>query len=72
MFAPEQNTVDFVKKWLNASGIAYHRVGHSDNKGWLAFDATADEIENLLYTQYHIYEHVASGSFTAATKRYGA
>ncbi|KUJ20186.1 subtilisin-like protein [Mollisia scopiformis] len=69
MFAPEQKTVDAVRAWLIDSGIAPQRLTHSDNKGWLAFDATTEEAETLLLTEYHLYEHV-DGQTTAACESY--
>lgn len=56
-FRPSEDTVDLVGEWLEASGIGKHRITHSDNKLWLAFDATAEEAESLLHTSYHEYEH---------------
>ena len=66
MFKPSDETVEAVKSWLVNSGIAPHRITHSDNKGWLAFDATAEEAEGLLRTEYHTYEHAATGHKTLA------
>lgn len=52
-FSPSRETVDTVAEWLVASGIARERITHTDNKAWLAFDATAEEAESLLHTQYY-------------------
>lgn len=49
-----------VKDWLISAGIDSSRIVHSDNKGWLAFDATAQEAENLLLAEYYEHEHVRS------------
>jgi len=43
---------------------------HTDNKGWLAFDATADEMERLLQAEYHEYEHASSSGLRVGTDRY--
>jgi tripeptidyl-peptidase-1 len=56
-FAPSQDSVDLVGQWLESAGIAKHRITHSDNKQWLAFDATPEEAESLTHAQYHEYEH---------------
>jgi tripeptidyl-peptidase I len=66
MFAPSEDSVAAVRDWLISSGIAPQRITHSDNKGWLAFDATVAEAEELLLTEYHIYEHKATGHVSAA------
>jgi len=61
-FAPVEDTVTRVHGWLEEYGIAKHRITHSDNKGWLAFDATAEEAENLFYTEYFEHEHSTTGT----------
>lgn len=70
MFAPVQKTVDAVKSWLIDFGIDPKRITHSDNKGWLAFDATTAEAEGLLHAEYHTYEHATEGHVTSACERY--
>ena len=62
MFAPPEETVRAVREWLNSFDIHNSRVIHSDNKGWLAFDATVEEAERLLQTEYHEHEHKYSAS----------
>ena len=57
MFAPADEAVQAVRQWLTNFGIHDSRVVHSDNKGWLAFDATAEEAEKLLLTEYYEHEH---------------
>jgi len=69
MFSPDQKSVDSVRQWLADFGIDNTRIKHSDNKGWLAFDATTDEVEVLLHTEYHLYEH-KSRHVTPACERY--
>ncbi|KAJ4860049.1 pro-kumamolisin, activation domain-containing protein [Trichoderma breve] len=51
-FKPSDDAVETVAAWLIKSGISKERITHSDNKVWLAFDATAAEVENLLNTKY--------------------
>lgn len=52
-FAPSEDTVDAVTQWLVVSGgIDRERIAYTDNKGWLAFDATVEEAERLLVTEY--------------------
>jgi tripeptidyl-peptidase I len=57
MFAPVEESLKAVKEWLVSSGIHDSRVVHTDNKGWLAFDATVEEAESLLLTEFHEHEH---------------
>lgn len=56
-FAPSRHTVSTVRNWLNASGICTKRIQQSSNRGWLHFEATVAEMEELLKTTYWKYEH---------------
>ncbi|KAL9608371.1 MAG: hypothetical protein Q9167_006785 [Letrouitia subvulpina] len=56
-FAPSQESVDSVKQWLTSSGIASERISRSQSMGWLKFDATVEEVENLLKAEYFVYRH---------------
>ncbi|KAL2067873.1 hypothetical protein VTL71DRAFT_15971 [Oculimacula yallundae] len=69
-FSPEQKTVEAVTKWLMDFGIDVKRITHSDNRGWLAFDATTEEAESLLHTKYHVYEHETEGQMLPACESY--
>lgn len=62
MFAPSEEAVESIRQWLEASGIHPSRVVHSDNKGWIAFDAYAHEAERLFKTEFYEHEHVATSS----------
>jgi hypothetical protein len=70
MFAPSEKTVAIVREWLVSSGISAERITHSDNQGWLAFDATTEEAEALLHAEYHEYEHARTGNVVAACDAY--
>lgn len=60
MFAPSDEAVKSVQEWLEASGIHSSRIVHSDNKGWLAFDAEAHEAENLFKAKFYEHKHVST------------
>ena len=66
MFAPSEKAVADVRNWLIASGIADARIVHSENKGWLAFDATTAEMENLVQAEYHNFVHSSGDRFAVA------
>ena len=68
-FAPSEKSVDAVRGWLVASGISAERIAQSQNKGWLAFDATTSEAEELLHTEYHQYEHTSYGHVETACEQ---
>jgi tripeptidyl-peptidase-1 len=62
MFAPSEEAVESVRKWLEGSGIHESRVVHSDNKGWLAFDAYTHEVETLFRAEFYEHEHAGTNS----------
>jgi tripeptidyl-peptidase-1 len=64
MFAPAKQSVNAVKEWLNSAGIEAHRISQSVNKQWMQLDLSAGEAERLLQTQYHFYDHAATGKTT--------
>ncbi|KAK7965840.1 uncharacterized protein PG986_000117 [Apiospora aurea] len=70
MFAPSQESVDSVNVWLAESGIDPSRIVVSGSKAWIHVNATVSEVESLIKTDYHVYEHtsghlhVASGSYS--------
>ncbi|KAK3937828.1 putative Tripeptidyl-peptidase sed1 [Diplogelasinospora grovesii] len=68
-FAPPQASVDVVTEWLVGSGFAPERISQSVNKQWIQFDATVEEAEDLLFTEYHVWEH-SSGSRDISGDRY--
>ena len=52
-FAASQESVDGVTEWLKNSGIAPERIRKSQSLGWLHFNATVAEAEDLLKTEYY-------------------
>lgn len=69
IFAPSQTTVDSIHDWLVSSGIGAKKISQSVNKQWMQFDASASELESLLNTEYHVYEHGGTGKSTVACDR---
>ncbi|KAF2223360.1 putative alkaline serine protease AorO [Elsinoe ampelina] len=69
-FAPSAETVDAVRSWLVSAGISAERIGQSANKQWIQFDAKTEEAEKLLKTEYHAYQHAASGKTNIACDEY--
>jgi len=60
-FAPSQESFDSVTAWLKHSGIAPERIRKSQSMGWLTFDATVGEAENLLKTEFFLHKHSLTG-----------
>lgn len=60
-FAPSEATVTAVRDWVASVLGEKKRITHTDNKAWLAFDASTQELETLLRAQYHEHHDDASG-----------
>ena len=56
-FAPSQESFDAVIVWLKSSGIAPERISRSQSMGWLTFEATVAEAEDLLKTEFFMHKH---------------
>ncbi|TGJ88447.1 hypothetical protein E0Z10_g268 [Xylaria hypoxylon] len=61
-FAPLESSVQAVRSWLVEAGIDAHTISQSSNKQWVQFDAPVDQVEDLLMTNYHIWEHKTTGA----------
>ncbi|OQE42187.1 hypothetical protein PENCOP_c004G05160 [Penicillium coprophilum] len=70
MFAPSKDTVHTVRRWLESSGIHESRIVHSDNKGWLAFDAYVQEVEDLFKAEFYEHEHASTSSMKIGCEEY--
>lgn len=57
MFSPSAETIQKAKDWVISSGIESDRIAHAASGGWLVFNATVDEAERLLETEYYLYEN---------------
>ncbi|KAH7908104.1 peptidase S8/S53 domain-containing protein [Hygrophoropsis aurantiaca] len=64
-FAPSDETIDAVRTWLIESGIDEERISVSSNKGWVEVDATREEAESLLQTEYNVYSHATGKEHVA-------
>ncbi|PBP18115.1 alkaline serine protease [Diplocarpon rosae] len=68
-FAPHHSSTDAVSAWLESSGISSHRFAASSNRQWIQFDATAAEVEALLFADFYVREH-SSGVHDISTQEY--
>ncbi|KAK5170614.1 uncharacterized protein LTR77_005203 [Saxophila tyrrhenica] len=66
-FAPSDEAISNVTGWLHSAGVL--DFTHSDNKLWIAFEASSDFAESLLQTQYEAHT-LADGSLQAACNEY--
>ncbi|KAF8148410.1 peptidase S8/S53 domain-containing protein [Crassisporium funariophilum] len=57
MFSPSLETIDTIRTWLLGSGFNATRLKFSPTKAWVQVNATVEEAERLLRTEYHVYSH---------------
>ncbi|CEJ81196.1 hypothetical protein VHEMI01340 [[Torrubiella] hemipterigena] len=69
-FAPEQKSVDAVKKWLVEAGIPADSIKAPASQGWLQFQTTVDKLETLLHTKYNVFEDRDSSEHFLGTEAY--
>ncbi|KAK5685829.1 hypothetical protein LTS10_001942 [Elasticomyces elasticus] len=61
-FRPASDAVDEVVAWISETlSIPTKHITHTDNKAWLAFDASVDDLESLLRTEYHEHHDETTG-----------
>ena len=60
-FQPADDSVTAVRDWISSVLGEKKQITHTDNKAWLAFDASTAELEKLLHTQYYEHHDAAGG-----------
>ncbi|EIW53707.1 subtilisin-like protein [Trametes versicolor FP-101664 SS1] len=61
-FRPSPASVDAVRTWLVEDGqIGVDRIALSGSGAWLVANVTVDEAEQLLGTEYYVYQHEEDG-----------
>ncbi|OTB02283.1 hypothetical protein M426DRAFT_322859 [Hypoxylon sp. CI-4A] len=63
---PTDETLDLVHEWLESNGVT--PSGYSSAKDWITVSLPVKEVERLLDTEYHIYEHKDGGVVARAPK----
>lgn len=66
-FKPSNETVDAVLKWLVRAGISLQRIKRSQSLGWLQFNCTVTEAQNLLKTEYYKFKHTSGAPHVGCT-----
>ncbi|KAF9228449.1 subtilisin-like protein [Gyrodon lividus] len=56
-FSPSDETITIVRVWLEENGFDGSRITVTPNRGWVQVQATVEEAERLLQTEYHMYRH---------------
>lgn len=68
-FMPAKESTDTILEWLADHGVDPSRLSFSTGRNWIEFDSPVHEVESLLNTNYHYYEH-QEGGFRVACDEY--
>ncbi|KAI0156633.1 tripeptidyl-peptidase 1 precursor [Hypoxylon sp. FL1284] len=63
---PTNKTLDLVHEWLDANGVV--PSGYSSARDWIMVSLPVGDIERLLDTEYHVFEHEDGGLVARAPK----
>ena len=70
-FRPSAESVDTVRDWLVGDGyVDPGRLALSKGGAWLMFNATVEEAEHLLGTEYYVYENADGATHVACKDKY--
>ncbi|UNI21181.1 Tripeptidyl-peptidase I [Purpureocillium takamizusanense] len=70
LFAPSDESVSRVKRWLVESGVPESAIAVPRSKTWVRFDTTVAHLETLVKARYHVYDHVATRDEHVGTDEY--
>ncbi|KAJ7351951.1 peptidase S8/S53 domain-containing protein [Mycena albidolilacea] len=70
IFAPPAKIIAVVLEWLHSSGVSPEHITILNDKTRMKNNSFASEAEELLRTQYHIYEHWDTGRVNVACEEY--
>ncbi|QLI69459.1 Tripeptidyl-peptidase sed1 [Metarhizium brunneum] len=57
LFSPAPESIETVKRWLVDRGVPENQIKSPKSKGWLDFETTVGQLEDILKTNYHLYEN---------------
>lgn len=66
---PSDESSDAVHDWLESHGVQAHHLNYSPAKDWLYITLPLSKIEDMLDTEYSVYEHI-DGSTLVRTEGY--
>ncbi|KIH89246.1 protease s8 tripeptidyl peptidase [Sporothrix brasiliensis 5110] len=71
MFAPPQEAIDAVTAWVaSETGLLRDAIALSRGRNWVQFNASVSQLESLLKTEYHVYQHANHGGHHVACDQY--
>jgi tripeptidyl-peptidase I len=57
LIRPSDQTTNEVEKWLESNGLDADDFDYSPARDWIKFTSTVGDMEKLLQTSYHVFEH---------------
>lgn len=56
LVAPSEQSLDAVHEWLEDNNVRLDQVEYTPAKDWIVVALPVSEVEELLDTEYHVYE----------------
>jgi len=70
LVAPHEESVDAVNEWLATYGFASHELSRSPAGDWVKVRVPVSLAEEMLRTEYHVWQHEESGDAVVRTTSY--
>jgi tripeptidyl-peptidase-1 len=69
-FAPSDESVSAVRHWLMEEGVKEEQISYSADKSWIKLRTTFQKAQDLLRTQYYVFEEATTGDKRIACDTY--
>ncbi|TFY52562.1 hypothetical protein EVJ58_g9946 [Rhodofomes roseus] len=70
LIAPHEESVSAVDEWLASYGFASHELSRSSASDWVKLRIPVSLAEEMLKTEYHVWQHEESGDAVVRTTSY--
>lgn len=69
-FSPARESIMAITEWLAAAGIGTDRHTLSTSRSWIIFDASVEELEELIQAEYYTFTHKETNQEHVACDEY--
>ncbi|KAK2463913.1 hypothetical protein APHAL10511_004085 [Amanita phalloides] len=70
LVAPHPSSLNAVNDWLATYGLGDDDISRSPAKDWIKIDIPVSLAEEMLDTEYHVYQHETDGDYLVRTSSY--
>jgi tripeptidyl-peptidase I len=69
-FSPARESIIAIREWLAGAGIGTDRHTISTSRSWIKFDASVEELEELIQAEYYTFTHKETNQEHVACDEY--